>query len=545
MKEHSHHYHPDPDHTPDGHYVGPDFEGPIENHPLWQRDNVTLRSVCIDIGSAATQILFSRMHLRRQAVDLSTRYLVVLRETLYESPISLTPYRSETLIDDRALGALIDDAYRTARLHPDDIDTGVVILTGEALRRQNAERIARILSEKCGELVCAAAGHHMEAMLAAHGSGAVQASYDRGERMLNIDVGGGTTKLSVIDKGKVLSTAAIHIGGRLVAVNDNGQIERLDPAGQTHAARAGLTWRVGDAVTDAELAIVAESMANDLVAALTKPTPPPDVMELYLTDPISELTKIDSVVFSGGVAEFFYDREHRDFGDLGQRLGQALRQRVDSGELPWTLFLDSQGIRSTALGGSEFTAQLSGNTGYISDPKALLPRRNIQVVRPDFDFTDDFDVDRLVDAIHQHMEMFDLDGTDADIVLAFQWEGSPEFRRISALAEAIRQGMAERISQGKPIYVILNADIALNLGAVLREDLHIASEVMIIDGLTLWDFEYVDLGKMRLPSCTVPVTIKSLVFRDAPDGLRREERIHDRPPTELKSRIPTSQHDSR
>ncbi len=545
MKEHSHHYHPDPDHTPDGHYVGPDFEGPIENHPLWQRDNVTLRSVCIDIGSAATQILFSRMHLRRQAVDLSTRYLVVLRETLYESPISLTPYRSETLIDDRALGALIDDAYRTARLHPDDIDTGVVILTGEALRRQNAERIARILSEKCGELVCAAAGHHMEAMLAAHGSGAVQASYDRGERMLNIDVGGGTTKLSVIDKGKVLSTAAIHIGGRLVAVNDNGQIERLDPAGQTHAARAGLTWRVGDAVTDAELAIVAESMANDLVAALTKPTPPPDVMELYLTDPISELTKIDSVVFSGGVAEFFYDREHRDFGDLGRRLGQALRRRVDSGELPWMLLSNSQGIRSTALGGSEFTAQLSGNTGYISDPKALLPRRNIQVVRPDFDFTDDFDVDRLVAAIHQHMEMFDLDGTDADIVLAFQWEGSPEFRRISALAEAIRQGMAERISQGKPIYVILNADIALNLGAVLREDLHIASEVMIIDGLTLWDFDYVDLGKMRLPSCTVPVTIKSLVFRDAPDGLRREERIHDRPPTELKSRIPTSQHDSR
>ncbi len=545
MKEHSHHYHPDPDHTPDGHYVGPDFEGPIENHPLWQRDNVTLRSVCIDIGSAGTQILFSRMHLRRQAVDLSTRYLVVLRETLYESPISLTPYRSETLIDDRALGSLIDDAYRTARLHPDDIDTGVVILTGEALRRENAERIARILSEKCGELVCAAAGHHMEAMLAAHGSGAVQASYDSGERMLNIDVGGGTTKLSVIDKGKVLSTAAIHIGGRLVAVDDNGQIDRLDPAGQTHAARAGMTWRVGDVITAPELDSVAESMANDLVAALTERTPPPDVMELYLTEPISELERVDSVVFSGGVAEFFYDREHRDFGDLGQRLGKALRRRVDSGELPWTLLSNSQGIRSTALGGSEFTAQLSGNTGYISDPEALLPRRNIQVVRPDFDFTDDFDVDRLVDAIHQHMEMFDLDGTDADIVLAFHWEGSPEFRRIKALAEAIRQGMAERINQGKPIYVILNADIALNLGTVLREDLHIASEVMIIDGLRLWDFDYVDFGKMRLPSCTVPVTIKSLIFRDAPDGSRREERIHHRPPTESKSRIPTSQYESK
>ena len=61
-------------------------------------------------------------------------------------------------------------AYRNAHLHPDDIDTGVVILTGEALRRENSERIARILSEKCGDLVCAAAGHHMEALLAAHGS---------------------------------------------------------------------------------------------------------------------------------------------------------------------------------------------------------------------------------------------------------------------------------------------------------------------------------------------------------------------------------------
>ncbi len=539
-KEHLSHYHPDPDHTPDDHHVGPDFEGPIEDHPLWQRDNVTLWSVCIDIGSAATQILFSRMHLRRQAVDLSSRYLVVSRETLYESPISLTPFRSETLIDDKALGTLIDEAYRAARLHPDDIDTGVVILTGEALRRNNAERIARILSEKCGELVCATAGHHMEAMLAAHGSGAVQASYNRGERMLNIDIGGGTTKLSVIDKGKVLSTAAIHVGARLLAVDANAKIERLDPAGQTHAARAGLTWHIGDAVTDAELDIVAESMANDLVAALTKPTPPPDVMELYLTDPISELTKIDSVVFSGGVAEFFYDRENRDFGDLGRRLGQAMRRRVDSGELPWTLFLDSQGIRSTALGGSEFTAQLSGNTVYISDPEALLPRRNIQVVCPDFEFTENFDVDCLASAIHRHMEMFDLDDTDTDIVFAFHWEGSPEFRRIGALAEGIRRAAAERITRGKPIYVILDADIAMNLGAILREDSGIDNEVLVIDGLALWNFDYVDLGRMRLPSRTVPVTIKSLVFRDAAEDSRREERNYHRLRREVKSRLPTS-----
>jgi len=540
MNKYHDHYHPDPDHTPDGYHVDADLEGSVEDHPLWQRDNVALVSVCIDIGSAGTQILFSRMHLQRQAVDLSTRYLVVARETLFESPISLTPYRSEKLIDDGALGAIIDEAYRAAHLHPDQIDTGVVILTGEALRRENAERIAQILSQKGGKLVCASAGHHMEAMLAAHGSGAAQASYERGERLLNIDVGGGTTKLSVIDRGKVISTAAFHVGGRLVAVDSKGRIMRLDPAGKTHAKRAGLTWHIGEKASYAELCSVAESMTDDLVAALTMPTPPQDVLSLYLTDPASHLQGIEGIVFSGGVAEFFYGREKRNFGDLGHVLGNALRERVDTKVLPWPLITDSQGIRATALGGSEFTAQLSGNTGYISDPDTLLPRRNIQVVRPDFKFSEDFNVGHLAQEIGRHMELFDLEEANADIVLAFHWEGEPTFRRIKALADGISQAMIKRIESGKPIYVILDADIALNLGAVLKEEIGLPNELFVIDGLVLGDFDYVDLGRIQLPSHTVPVTIKSLVFRDAPGGARGEERIQHRPYKEQAQRLPSS-----
>ena len=525
-----HRHRPDPDHTPEDQHLGPDYDGPIEDHPLWQRDNVTLTSVGVDIGSAGTQILFSRMHLHRQSVDLSSRYLVVRRETWYESPVQLTPYRSETLIDARALGAIVDAAYRAGKVHPDEIDTGVVILTGEALRRENSERIARILSEKCGELVCATAGHHMEAMLAAHGSGAVQASYDRRDCVLNVDIGGGTTKLSVIEAGKVVSTAAIHIGGRLLVRGNNGRLARLDPAGRTHAKHAGFLWHVDDEVTDEQLDRVAVSMADILVKALTEPTLQSDVKDLYLTEPIAGLEKISSVVFSGGVAEFIYQREARDFGDLGKRLGEELHRRVDSGELPWRLLPDSHGIRSTALGASEFTAQLSGNTSYISDPETLLPRRNVQVVRPDFDFTEDFDSDRLAEAIRRHTTRFDVADSDVDVVLAFHWQGVPAFRRIAALAEGIRRGIASRVARGQPIYVILDADIAMNLGAIFREDLGIDNEVLVIDGIALWDFDYIDLGRMRRPSGTVPVAIKSLVFHDVADGPAPHQRVHHKPP---------------
>src|SRR5258706_15536311 len=93
---------------------------------------------------------------------LPVRYYGVSRETLFLSPVSLTPYQSETRIDDAALKRIIGDAYASAAIAPADIDTGAVILTGEALRRENAQAISAMLAEAGGDFVCATAGHPME-----------------------------------------------------------------------------------------------------------------------------------------------------------------------------------------------------------------------------------------------------------------------------------------------------------------------------------------------------------------------------------------------
>ena len=44
------------------------------------------------------------------------------------------------------------------------------------------------------------------------------------------------------------ATAAVHVGGRLQVVDDDGRIVRLDPAGKHHASRAGFAWKLGDTV---------------------------------------------------------------------------------------------------------------------------------------------------------------------------------------------------------------------------------------------------------------------------------------------------------
>src|SRR5262245_3793997 len=245
-----------------------EHDSAIEDNALWLQDNIALTSVGIDIGSAGTQVIFSRLHLRRMSEDLSSRYFVVKRETLHQSPVALTPYASETRIDEEALGRIIDQAYAGAGLHPDGIDTGSVILTGEALRRENAQAIGELLAEMGGEFVCAAAGHHMEAMLAAYGSGAAQVSHDQGSRVLNIDIGGGTTKLALIEHGRVLETAAIHVGGRLLVADAEGRITRLDPQGRELARQAGFDLQVGGRIEAGELDAMCEWMAESLCLAI-------------------------------------------------------------------------------------------------------------------------------------------------------------------------------------------------------------------------------------------------------------------------------------
>ena len=510
--DHGHRHDADSDHDHDHDHDVP--AGPLEENPLWVHDNIALTSVGIDIGSAGTQVIFSRLHLRRLGEDLQSRYFVVNRETLYQSPVALTPYLDEVRIDERAIGTIIDQAYAGAGLHPDNIDTGSVILTGEALRRENAQAIGELLAELGGEFVCAAAGHHMEAMLAAYGSGAAKVSHERAARILNVDIGGGTTKLALLEGGKVVGTAAIHIGGRLIVLDGEGRITRLDPAGAELARLAGLKWRLGTRVSRTGFETLAGWMAEALCDAVLHEKH----RSLYLTGPLATLEGISGVMFSGGVSEYVYGREERDFDDLGRPLGLALRQRLEDGRLPWPLLPAGECIRATAFGASEYSVQLSGNTVYVSQPGELLPRKNLQVLQPSVSLEGEIDAGKLSGTIREHLEGFDVKEGEADFALAFSWSGAPSYERIAAFARAVTLALERTIRQRRPVYLILDGDIAQTVGAILKEDWAIGSEVLVLDGIALRDFDYVDLGRIRMPSCTVPVTIKSLVFSQDPRG---------------------------
>jgi ethanolamine utilization protein EutA len=511
--DHDHFFH---NHDDDAVDVDDGLDGAAD--PTWVLDNVELTTVGVDVGSSTSHLLFAHLHLQRLTQSLSSRFVVVEREVLHRSPILLTPYRPDTgLIDVEALERFVDDAYAEANLTPKDIDTGAVILTGAALERANARAVAELFAGQGGKFVCASAGHNLEGILAAHGSGAVGLSFARHATLLHIDVGGGTTKLGVLHNGEIVSTAAIHVGGRLVAFDDDGRITRIEPSAHLVADSLGIALRLGEPLGAADRHRLAEALVDILVDYVAGRRGSELVRAFCLTDELAlDGYKPDGITFSGGVAEYVYGREPTRYGDLGPDLAAALQRALDDGRLPAERVPLGEGIRATVLGASQFSVQLSGNTVHISDP-AVLPLRNLPVVYARLDSPQP-DAEAVAQAIRNGFVRLDLQEGEHPAAVALPWRGQPHYGNIRALADGIAQAMPRSLAAGFPLVVALESDIGASLGGILAEELAISSPMISIDGLELVELDYVDVGEVILPANVVPVVVKSLAFSAPSNG---------------------------
>ena len=70
--------------------------------------------------------------------------------------------------------------------------------------------------------------------------------------MLNVDVGGGTTKLSIIRNGVVSATAAISVGARLLAFDEAGRVVRIEAPGRRYLRELGREVALGDVLSEEE-----------------------------------------------------------------------------------------------------------------------------------------------------------------------------------------------------------------------------------------------------------------------------------------------------
>jgi ethanolamine utilization protein EutA len=473
---------------------------------LAEDDEICLLSVGIDIGSSTSHLVFSRIVLER----LDSRYVVVEREAFYQSDILLTPYADAETIDADALGVFFERQYYDAGVDPDEIDSGALILTGVAVRRSNARRIGDLFARQAGKMVAVSAGDSLETVLAAHGSGAVARSIREQAIVMNVDVGGGTSKIAVCASGKMIAHTALDIGARLICLDTTGRTARVEEAGRHYCAELGIVLDLGATLGDGAAHMLTSRMADDLFEAMRGGSPSADGTALLRLDPLAYRGPIDSITFSGGVAEYIYDWEKNSYGDLGGLLAAEIRARIATSHVK--LERPSEGIRATVIGASQYTCQVSGSTIFVS-PLDVLPLRNVPVIAPGLVLDqEEIDPVALSATIKAVLKRLDLIECDHPVALFVPWRGSATYRRLDGFSRGVADGLSSILARGHPLVLAGDGDVGGLLGIHCREELKLNNPIVSIDGLELKEFDYIDIGSMLESSGAVPVVIKSLIF---------------------------------
>ncbi len=492
-----------------GEYEFPEHQH--EGEAIEGLEKFTLRSVGIDIGSATTHLIFSSLILRRGGASLPDQFSVAERQILYRSNILLTPYLSQTLIDTDKVKRFIDEAYREACFAPQDIDTGAVIITGEALKKENARPIVDFFAQEAGKFCCVSAGPNHESLLAAHGSGAVALSKAKRATVLNVDVGGGTAKLAIIQNGVVTQTAAVSVGSRLVAFDDSNIVTRLENPGKFIMEELGYDISVGKRLSKKGKSDFADFITDVLFEVIQGNPLSPQAKGLMITKPLNDhkLDLIDYLVFSGGVSEYIHGHSQVPYGDLGTIFGEKIRARMS--KLPQNDFLQepAEGIRATVIGAGQYTLQASTGTTYISST-SLLPAFGLKAVH--CLVSKEHSVEMVRDALGKALGKFDLPGLTQGMAFSLSLDGHPDYPYLRKVAEALLAVANQSDNQEAPLFVVVNYDVAKALGEILKEGLKLPQEVIAVDGIQVGDLDYLDIGRPLGRTEVIPVTVKSLIF---------------------------------
>ena len=471
-------------------------------------NTIKLRSLGIDVGSSTSHLVFSNLILIRDEMAPSRRFKIEKREVIYEGKIVDTPLNENDTIDVSRLIAFVRDECRRAAIDPEDIHTGAVIITGETAKKRNAREIVEALSKDTGKFIAAAAGPNFESLLAAMGSGATARSKDLNKAILSCDIGGGTANLAISVNGQVVSTSCISVGGRLLAINSDGTIRRLDGPAKKVMEHLGLTYNVGDSILKADIDKIASSMevlSGRAVSELAK--------QLMNAPPLVFEHEIDEYSFSGGVAEFIYGPKV-EYGDIGTILAEKLMALFP--ELKAPVVEPANKIRATVIGAGAYSLSISGCSGFMDD-KLTFPLNNIPVLRVDVERSR-LSVRHVVSQINTAYKRFDLKEGEEIVALFFKDPVQASYPRLELFAKSIEAALVNSIHMKIPIILIFEKDVACSVGNVIQRETGLKTNLLSLDELLLKDGDWIDIGAPLVDRQVFPVTVKSLVFHSGLTG---------------------------
>lgn len=467
-------------------------------------------SVGIDIGTTTSQVIFSRLEVvNRASVSQVPVYEFSKREIIYVSPPIFTPIDFEGHVYQDKLHDFIMAQYQQAGLTQEQVESGAIIITGETSKARNARMTVMGLAEKLGDFIVATAGPHLESVIAGQGSGAAEMSRMENCRVLNIDIGGGTSNYVVFEAGRVVDTSCLNVGGHLIEFEADGRLRHL------HAPALLICEELFGSGFDAQridmqkMERVAQRMA-ELIHEICIGKPSPLAHKLLMTSSLKAGYRYDAVFISGGVGACYYHPQQISsllcFGDMGPALANALHQHAGMQAMP--IREPKQTLRATVIGAGAYSLSLSGSTIWIDSSQ--LPIRNVPVVHPNISWQD-CTPSKLANAWDVTMRRMDIAmGIDV-FALALPDDMPVSYAAIQDCIDELASFASSHPDPVHPFFIVARQDLGKALGMLLQPRLD-GRELAVIDEVQTHDGDYIDIGKPFFGGDIVPITVKSLAF---------------------------------
>lgn len=462
---------------------------------------MTLVSVGIDVGTTTTQLVISRLTLVNVMPGSQVPKVEISHKSItYMGNVHFTPFEDRQFVDGTALRSIVAKEYEKAGVRAEQIDTGAIIITGEAAKKENASEIIHSIADYAGDFVVATAGPDLESVIAGKGSGAEALSKRLKGCIANIDIGGGTTNIAYFMRGKCIGTACINVGGRLFEVDPlTHDLSYISAPGQTimnHLPPNPLAQSEDEA---AKLRRCIRAMVESVERVVFHQPLSLQDRSLVMTNTLPDVL-LDGVIFSGGVAKYIYLPGLKEWwihGDIGPLLAEAFRESPLYTSC--TVHEGAETIHATVLGAGAHTLSVSGSTITIS--KHTLPLRNLPAVYPEMDASGSF-------SWYKAAEKYD-DFLYRTVALVVPPLPNTDFSTIKALAETLVRELP--LIKGEPKVIIAQQDIAKVLGQTLQRFLP-SVPMVCLDGIELNLGDFLDIARPLPYEEAVPVIVKTLVF---------------------------------
>jgi len=490
-----------------------------------------LISVGIDIGTTTTHLIVSKLSFANVSlVNAAPNLAISGREILHESAIYATPLTDDGEIEASLVAQIIAEAYSAAGLEKSTIQTGALIITGQSARARNAEAVSASLAALAGDFVIESAGPHLESILAARGSLAVEYSAQSDKTVLNIDIGGGTSNFALICRGKIVDSACLNIGGRMVQFDfqsetgtnrTNRTIKAISESGQLLGQNQIKKGQSADLD-------VLKTLAQQGAALILQVAQGAEILlsQVMLTENLShdlighDLSGIDEIWLSGGVASAFTEENLFRYDDLGVLLARALEELLRAQQI--TFQISPRAIRATVIGAGLHTLQLSGSTiGFEQNSRAMLPLRNVKIIKLPL-LSSDSATDLSFEAtIGRQLKQREHDWSKEAVCLVLSGitRDMLSFKFLDHLAQKLSDSFLSYKGR-EPLVIVSDADLAMALRLLLQGRLT-DKRIITVDGINAEEGDYIDIGTPVSSSSdpntqSLPVVVKTLVFYKSP-----------------------------